>query len=116
MDGDLTEADWKYFRRLRMSALDRFCQRVLADVSELSADSSKNHHERYLAVYRLIRERDTELADAFDNPSRSRALISLARMRSSSLVTDGEFAEFSDAARASVVSQLDFWRPHGGRV
>jgi hypothetical protein len=115
MDRDFTEADWKYFRRLRKSALDRFCQRVLTDVSELSADPSKNHHERYLAVYRLICDRDRELADTFDDPSRSRAVISLARMRSNRLVTDGEFAEFSDAARASVVSLLDFEQRHGNR-
>jgi hypothetical protein len=115
MADDFHEADWKYFRRLRETALDRFSQRVLSEVTELSAASSKSHHERYLAVYRLIRERDKELADMFDDLSRSTAVICLARMRSTGLVDDGEFAKFSDAARASVGHMLEFWHLYKGR-
>ncbi|HZF12754.1 MAG TPA: hypothetical protein VFE33_28530 [Thermoanaerobaculia bacterium] len=75
---DFPESDWKVFRELSSMALDRFCRRVLTDVERISADSKRTAHERYLAIYRLVRERDNELARAFNAPRRSQALLQLA--------------------------------------
>jgi hypothetical protein len=70
----ISEADWKVFRQLRPVALERFCERALAEVGRLASDPNKTSHERYLSVFRLIERRDRELADAFDDPRRSTAL------------------------------------------
>ena len=102
MERGIHEPDWKVFRQLQPLALDRFCQRVLAEVARLAADADKSHHERYLAVFKLLQRRDEELADAFNNPRRSTALIQLVRLRAEGLLTDEEFARFSDRTRASV--------------
>jgi hypothetical protein len=67
---------------------------VLAEIGNVSSDPGQSHHERYLAVFRLIRERDKELAAAFDEPRRSTALQQLALIRSRELLTDDEFARF----------------------
>jgi hypothetical protein len=110
MEGRFPESDWKLFRKLEVLALDRFCQRVLAEVSGLVADAVKTNHERYLAVYKLVRRRDKELADAFNDPRRSTALVQLARIRFRELLTDEEFAGFSPETRASVQMFLEMWR------
>jgi hypothetical protein len=110
MEPGFRESDWKLFRELRQPALDRFCQRVLDEVSQLIADTDRGSHERYLAVYRLLRDRDQRLAAAFDDPRRSTALVQLARIQAESLLTEAEFARFSDGARASVQVFLDIWR------
>jgi hypothetical protein len=68
MGGRMAESEWKLFRQLQAVALERFCERVLSEVGRLAADARKNHHQRYLAVFKLIERRDKELADAFDNP------------------------------------------------
>lgn len=102
MRGSFSEADWKYFRKLRTFALDRFCQRVLKELSQLLADNSPGYHDRYLAVYRLICDRDQELGETFEPQRRSMAIFHLARMFGSGLITDEEFAGFSDAARNTV--------------
>jgi hypothetical protein len=99
---DISESDWKLFRRLPTLALERFCQRALEEVGRLAADADRSSHKRYLAVYRLLQERDRRLADAFDNPRRSTALLQLARLRAEGLLTEEEFARFSPAARAAV--------------
>lgn len=62
----ISEPDWKLFRRLQPIALDRFCQRVLDEIASVASDADKTSHERFLAVFRLIKQRDGELADAFD--------------------------------------------------
>jgi hypothetical protein len=110
MERGIHESDWKLFRRLQPLALDRFCQRVLADVTRLAADSDTSNHERYLAVFRLLQRRDKELADAFNDPRRSTALIQLARIRFQELLTEEEFTCFSPETRASVQVLLEMWR------
>jgi DNA-binding transcriptional ArsR family regulator len=108
----VSEADWKLLRRLEPLALDRFCRGVLAEVARLAADAPGGSHARYLEVFRLIRERDGELAAAFDGTSRSAALAHLARLRELGVVTDEEFAGFSAEAREAVARMLGA-RPAG---
>jgi hypothetical protein len=96
------ESDWKLFRQMRELALERFCERVLSEVGKLASKSGHSAHERYLAVYRRLRRRDKELAQAFDDLRRSTAWPRLALMRSRGLVTDAEFARFSPETQATV--------------
>lgn len=109
MEDRMCESDWKHFRKLRTVALDRFCQRVLDEIGRLAQDSSKGSHERYLEVYRRLQERDKQLADMFDDVRRSTALLQLARIQSEQLLTDEEFAQFSEGLRATVQRYLDGW-------
>ena len=95
----ISESDWKLFRQLRPIALERFCQRVLAEVERIASDGSKTSHERYLAVFKLIEKRDRELAVAFDDPRRSTALQQLAWIHSYALLTDEEMDRFTPETR-----------------
>jgi hypothetical protein len=110
MERAIRESDWKLFRELQPLAIERFCQRVLAEVSRLGADAGRSNQERYLAVYKLLRQRDDELADAFNGPRRSTAVLQLARVRFQELLSEEEFARFSPETRAHVQSLLEFWR------
>jgi hypothetical protein len=82
--------------------------RALAEVNELIAKDGSNH-ERYLATFRMLRERDKELADAFNDMRRSTAILLLARIEHHKLLTDEEFARFSPETRASVQTLLEIW-------
>ena len=110
MSREISEPDWKLFRQLHAVALERFCERVLGEVHRIAADSSKGTHERYLAVFDLIRRRDRELADAFNDLRRSTALVQLARIQFHDLFSGEEFARFSPETRASVELFLEMWR------
>jgi hypothetical protein len=102
MARDISEPDWKLFRQLHPLALERFCERALADVGRLASEAGKSAHERYLAVFRLLQRRDKELAEAFNDLRRSAALLQLAILCSRGLVTDEELARFSPETRAAV--------------
>jgi hypothetical protein len=95
----IKESDWKVFRRLREVALERFCERALAEMRYVAGELEKTSHERYLAVWKVMNDRDDELAAAFNNPRRSAALEQLMLMRSHKLLTDEEMAQFSDESR-----------------
>lgn len=91
----ISEPDWKRFRRLRELALERFYQRVLGEVERVSSDAEKTAHDRYHALFGLLRRRDEELANAFDNPRRSMAFQQLAWIVSLGLLTPEELAELT---------------------
>ena len=106
----IKESDWKIFRELRVVALERFCQRVLEEVERVGADSSKTYHQRYIAIYRYTRERDKDLAFAFNDPRRSAAILQLARIQFHELLTAEELSRFSDETRKSVETILEINR------
>ena len=106
MAGTLAEADCKLFRRRQPAALDRFCQRVPDDDGRPAGEPGRSPHDRYLAVYRLVRDRGRARARAaaFDRTTRSTGLVQLARLRAEGLLTDGELAGFSPEARSAIAA------------
>ena len=104
MTHDFPESDWRVFRELREVALDRFCKRVLDEVGRLREDASRSHHERYLDVFRLLRDRDEELAHAFNDPRRSRMVWQLAAIHRYGLLEPDELARFTPQTRETVES------------
>ncbi len=93
---EIKESDWKIFRKLHPVAVERYCERVLAESELLHRDPSRSAHERYLALYQLIHKRDKELADLFNDFRRSTALWCLAAIKGHGWLTDEEFEQFSE--------------------
>jgi hypothetical protein len=100
------ESDWKVLRKLHPVVLDRFCRRILEEIGSVSADTSKSNHQRYRAIYQLIRRRDDEMAEAFDDMRRSMTAIRVLALRRHGLLTDEELARFSKEIRDMVESIL----------
>ena len=92
---DIQESDWKTFKGLRRVALERFCEQVLGEIAGISSDVTKTKHERYLAIYRLVRERDKEIAQIFDYLRRSTAVRQICAFRAHGLLTTQELRQFS---------------------
>lgn len=96
---EFPESDWILLRGLRETALERFCERILGEVQAISSGGAASFHERYLRVFRLIEQRDREIAGAFDAPRRSQALFQLAKMVSLGLLQPDDLARFSSGTR-----------------
>jgi hypothetical protein len=110
MSDDIRESDWKLLRQLKPIALERFCERVLAEMNAVAAEAGKSGHERYLAVFKLMTQRDDELTDAFNELRRSTALQKLGCMRALELLTDEELSRFSPEARERIQFLVGIWR------
>ena len=65
-------------------------------------DGAKDHHARYLQIFRILQQRDREIARLFDNPRRSHALTMLAQIRSHGLLTEDEFSSLSPETRDAI--------------
>jgi hypothetical protein len=99
---EIKEPDWKVLRRVHPLALERFCERVLAEIDRVSRDGPTSHHARYLQIFRILQQRDQEMARLFDNPRRSHALTMLAQIRSQGLLTESEFSSLSPETRGAI--------------
>jgi hypothetical protein len=98
----IKESDWKLLRQMASVALERFCREVLETLGRIAADDTKTYHQRYLAIYELLRRRDKKLAEAFDDMRRSTAFYQLAHMYSQRLLRDEEFSSFSQETQSIV--------------
>jgi hypothetical protein len=104
---DIKESDWKIFKGLRELALERFCERILGDIARISSDTTKTKHERYVAIYRLVRERDKEIVPIFDYLRRSTAVRQIRVFRSHDLLTAQELRQLSPELVKSVEDILE---------
>lgn len=91
----IAERDWKVFKEVRERALERFSQRILDQAQAICRDDTQTAHERYGRLYGLIRERDREMAMAFDDFRRSTAVQCLRLMMKLELLDDDDLARFS---------------------
>jgi hypothetical protein len=104
----LPEVDWQLLRRLHPMALDRFCRQALAEVVSVAQDQTRTAHDRFLAVARLIEERNGDVQGAFDDLRRLTGLVRLAHLRTLGLLTDEEFSGFSTQTQQAVAVFLSY--------
>ena len=93
-------------RRVHPLALERYSERVLAEIERVTSNSVQSAHQRYLDIFKIVEQRDREMASIFDDPRRSNALSMLARMRSEGLLTADEFSGLSAETRGAIQSLL----------
>lgn len=112
MNEHILESDWKVLRDLKPVLLDRLCSRIMDECRRVMDDDAMTPHQRYLTLYKVIHDRDDELADAFDDMRRSRAIERLSNMYMLDLFTPDELARFSPNTRDSFVGHAEIWRDH----
>lgn len=75
--------------------------------TDIGSDASTKAHERYLAIYDLVRKRDKELARIFDGLTRSDAKVKLLLMYRAGLITEDELASLSEDVRGFMARSLN---------
>jgi hypothetical protein len=104
MSSDIPESDWRRFKEIHKKLLERYCARILEEVSAASECAEGSAHDRYLMVYELIDERNQQMATAFDDFRRSTAVMQLGIMRRMKLLTDEDLSTFSEQTRTRIES------------
>ncbi len=109
------EQDWRVLRALHVTALERYCTRVLDECVALIRDTDMSAHDRYLRLFRLLRERDDGLTAAFDDLRRSTALMRLVATINLDVVTDKELEQFTPSTRETITGLSEIFKPRGKR-
>ncbi|MEO8426569.1 MAG: hypothetical protein ABI651_05585 [Verrucomicrobiota bacterium] len=95
MSRDIPERDWKIFRELRQVALERLCDKILSEAKAGIERPGKSSHAKYLTLFKLIEERDDDVARGFNDFRRSTALVQIGIIHSMGLFTGEELRRFS---------------------
>ena len=103
---EIKESDWKLLRKVHTEALERFCEQILTEVKRINSDGAKGYHQRYLELWELLGRRNKEMAEAFDDLRRSRAIFRIASIKALGVLTEAEFSQFSQGTREEVSALL----------
>ena len=95
----ITESDWKKFKKIRESALERFCGAAMDDFEEAISNRDTSNHARYLYLYKLVENYDKRIALLFNDYSSSKAMMQLMFLRQEGLVTNDELETLSEELR-----------------
>jgi len=79
------------------------------DVDKIVHKDEDNAHERYIEMYKIVREGDKKLARMFDRFSRSKALDQLVMYYDYGLLEDEEISQLSSETRERIHATLKFW-------
>jgi hypothetical protein len=96
---EIKESDWKLLRQLHPEALERLCKQILSEIERINSDRTKGFHQKYLDIYKVLHQRDKEMAQAFNDMRRSRAVTRIASIKALGLLTEDEFSRFSQETR-----------------
>lgn len=107
MNDRIKESDWKIFKELQPLALQRYCERVMEEVDQIISDTKRDSHERYIEMYKIVRDGDKKLAQMFDDFSRSKALFQLVMYYGDNLLNDEELAQLSEEIRERILAILE---------
>lgn len=83
-------------------ALERFCERVLAEIEQVTKNGMQSAHQRYVDIFRIVEQRDRDIARLFHDPKRSHARMMLTGIRSEGLLTDDELSASSPKTRSAI--------------
>jgi hypothetical protein len=99
--GDIKESDWKHFSKIKPTLLNRYCEKVLAELQAACGDSG-TAHERYLKIWKLLKKRDRVLADCFDDWRRSSIFPKIMVMRRNGLLEPQDMEGVSEETKALI--------------
>jgi len=103
----IKESDWKYLRTIKDTILNRHCDAILEVIDLILQNRKGEEHKSYIQIYRLINDKDKEIAVTYNDLKRSSAIDKICHMRKNLAMTDEEFSKFSEETQNIVNRILD---------
>ena len=107
MPQDIQESDWTAFRVVHAELRETFCEQVLDECRSVASPSEASAHSRYTQLFRLLNDKDREMARGFDDIRRSTALARLRELRRMGRLTDEHLTRCSAETREFVRALKD---------
>lgn len=99
---NLSEDDWKHFKRIQAIALDRLCARLLKQLQQHCTATAGTNFERFEKALSTAKEGSNAYQRAFTDLRRSTAFTKLLEMVALGLISNEELKGFSAQTRMKV--------------
>jgi len=104
----MKESDWKVFKQIKEQAIQLFCNNALSEYEEIIKSKKDDSQETYTYLYRMVVNRDKQMALLFDGHSRSKASLQLLAIRGEGLADEdllkklsADFLQQTDPSRVN---------------
>lgn len=95
-----TEKDWKVISKLHETLLEEFSARLNREVGEVLRRTNVTENEKRHLIYRLVRDRDRDVADCFNDWRRSTLPITALMLRKHGLLKEQHLQQLSPEVAA----------------
>ncbi len=93
MNETIPERDWKYLKKIKSEMLEALCDRINKEARHILEVSAKSEHEKYLSLYRHIKDSDQLVADCFNDWRRSNIFFKIPKHLGDGLHRTGTVAD-----------------------
>ena len=104
----ILEKDWKRFKELHLELLERYCKQTLDLLIEAIQSEKSTPHATVLEVGEIVKKRNREMSELFDDYRRSTATLQLVAMRRQGMLLDSDVVGFSTELTTKLLSSNDF--------
>ena len=103
---NLTERDWKYLSGIRQALLEELSRRMNAEVAVAAARTDLSENDKRHKIYRLVHDRDRDIAAGFNDWRRSTMFLVALEWRRLHLLTDDHLAHLTPEG-AQTIKEFD---------
>lgn len=101
------ESDWKLFRKLQAGLVNAACEAVFVKVEALSKSRADCQHQAFLKLFKLVQDEDLMIAEMFNNPGRSNAILRIMALRRNGILNDEQFSQFSEETQKRIAALIE---------
>lgn len=105
----MKESDWKIFKEIKEKAIERFCESALNEFREVMDKEDEHIHNRYLLHFKLVQNRNRQMALIFDDHTRSKAHLQLLAIRGEGLADESLVSKLSEEFRKQTDPKAHGW-------
>ena len=98
----ILESDWKYLRKIEPDMLANLCGRINTESQAILSDESMSEHEKYLELYKHIKDSDKIIADCFNDWRRSNIDLKIRHLWHYGLLRETHLNKMSGGIRTLV--------------
>ena len=106
----IIEKDWKLMRSMKKELLNKACEQILVKVEKLIKDQDQSAHEKYLKLWKQIKEEDKIIAIMFDDLRRSNAILKLSNWYGYELLSDKQLNQFTENTQKTIRAIIEIMK------
>jgi hypothetical protein len=99
MTNSIPEKDWKYIRSIEKELLSELCQTINQKAAEIVHAGAGSEYDKYLLLYKHLKNADAIVADCFNDWRRSNLLFKLPLLHRHKILRDEHILNLSVETR-----------------
>jgi hypothetical protein len=114
MTNSIPEKDWKYLRSIEKDLLSELCRTINQKAAAIVHAESGSEYDKYLLLYKYIKDKDAVVAECFDDWRRSNLLFKLPLLHRHKILRDEHILNLSVETRERLsrfISTENVWSP-----